>query len=847
MANVLNSLQRAARVPKQNKQQPITTTNSIANDFLRRGSIKALNRIATDKEYDPEATMKGYLYAALNYRKENFASYAEDNITSEDKFSQGLKHPYLDLIENSKTEDEYEFWRDLINDYDMRGEAFIFLLRRVVYKGKKEPGKKREIEHIGMPTAIEQIDAENMTILRNGSGEIIGYRQQIDSGHAREFLPEQIIRIYNKHPLDSERPLSIFEACKDYQYTINKSSEFQQAALLNNTNMPGIVSTDTQLTDEEYDNLVSRINGHEAGKVVITDGASQLKWTPVGQDLNQTAMTDLTEVNRQTIFAVTGTSKTVLGIEESGTTRETARVQESKFNKKTIRPLVKRFISALNFDFRVNYPDRYKSTGLKIVLKNAIDANEDLERYTSQKALFDNTLEIVYSGYDKESAQAFMNGEIDFTELRLDNSDGEEIDDEQDGIDGKPNDGNNGGNTGSGGRNDDTDPYDSPSENNGISAEELEQIDVENQASHVHNETISDDYVDKALRKHFIDGELTEYGRLVKTQSLKAKNDLLKTVRRIQLDAIKNADNNLTVNSFDYSDITTQEEEDSIFQRLFNAFKKYWMFMIPLISRERLAEDREDLGLEASVNLLGTKSVQDFVKNMATREAKSHTKTIFDSILEAANKGFKRAAEDLFADEYLNQYKQGEDAWFKTQPTKSQIKSKMKNEQFMSDNEKLYKFVQDKIAQGYNRQQIQRMVRAEYVSLSRKRANRLVSNEMAKAVNSSQFLADYELLKATNNLDRAYKRLVSSTGDPCPICKEIINKGEVKFTDNFVDLGDQIQAVKENGQTEVMVFDYEPIRDGVVHPNCHCSYQLVIRTNGNQEILNDNNKEDKNE
>lgn len=819
---ILNSMQRAMGVPSNTNQPVPTAQQSIANDFLRRGSVKALMRLDQDKKFDPDATIKGYLYAALNFRKESFAEYAEDNIVCEDKNDEGLTHPYLELIENSKVEDEYEFWRDLINDYDMTGEAFIFILRRVVYKPETEPGKKREIEHIGLPTAIEQLDAKNMTILRNSYNEIVGYRERLNSNQVRDFLPEQVIRIYNKHPLDPDRVLSIFDACKDYQYTINKGSEFAQAALLNNTNTPGIISTDTTMTQEEYDNLVSRLNGHEPGKWIVTDGASKLGYTSMTQELDRTALPDLTEVNRQTIFAVTGTSKTVLGIEESGTTRDTAKVQEQKFLKKTIRPLIKRFISALNYDFRVSYPERYRTQKLKLVLRGGTDPDEDLLVYNAQKTLFDDTLEIVYSGYSAESAEAFMNGEIDFTELKLDNNDNEEIDaesadkDHDPNADGEDND-DNGSGSGSG------------STNNGLTEQELEMVDVENQTVHVHNETITDNYIDKALQQHFNNGELSEYGKLVKTQSLQAKNDLLKTVRRIQLEAVKDATVRLETNAFDYEDIRSKEQEESIFQKLFNAFKKYWLFMVPLVGRERLAEDKNQLELTANVNLLGTKSVQNFIKDMATREARSHTDTIYNTILDASNKAYDKAANDLFAQEYLKNYKQGEDKWFKTKPSASEVKSKLKNEQFKKDNNPLYAYVQEQIKKGYNRAEIQRMVRQEYVNLSRKRAKTLVGNEMAKAINSSQFMADYELLKATNTLDRAYKRLISTSGDPCPICKEIINRGDIPFTENFVELGDTVQATKENGQTQVMVFNYEPIRDGVVHVNCMCSYQLIIK------------------
>lgn len=815
---ILNSLQRAMRVPQNTNQTTPTTQNSIANDFLRRGAVKALQRLDQDKKYDPEATIRGYLYAALNFRKENFAEYAEDNIVCEDLHHEGLRHPYLELIENSKVEDEYEFWRDLINDYDMLGEAYIFLLRRVVYDENIEPGQKPTVEHIGMPTAIEQLDAKNMVILRNGNNQIVGYRERLDSNHVRDFLPEQIIRIYNKHPLNPDNVLSIFDACKDYQYTINKGSEFAQSALLNNTNTPGIVSTETTMTQEEYDNLVARLNGHEPGKWIVTDGASKLNYTPMSQDLDSIALPDLTEVNRQTIFAVTGTSKTVLGIEESGTTRDTAKVQEAKFLKHTIRPLVKRFISALNYDYRVSYPDRYATQQLKLVLKNGSDPDEDLQLYQAQKALFDDTLGIVYSGYNAETAEAFMNGELNFTELKTDSTNAEEIETDQETAVAQTDKDQ-----------DDDEPADEGSSGDGLTEQQLEMVDIENQATHVHDDTITDDYVDKALNQYFNNGELSEYGKLIKAKTLKAKNDLLKTVRKIQLDAIKNANIHLEVNNFKLEDISNESEKNDLYKRLFNAFKKYWLFMTSTIGRERLTEQKTILGLDADVNLLGTRAVQDYIKDTANREAHSHIDTIYNSILEASNKAFTKASNDLFAEEYLKNYKQGEDKWFKHKPTKTDIKTKLKNEQFKRDFNELYSYVQTQIQNGYNRAQIQRAVRKEYVDLSRKRANVLVGNEMAKAINSSQFMADYELLRVTNNLDRAYKRLNSSTGDPCPICQEIISKGDIPFTENFVNLGDSIQATKPDGQTQVMIFNYEPIRDGVVHPNCHCSYQLVLK------------------
>ena len=77
-------------------------------------------------------------------------------------------------------------------------------------------------------------------------------------------------------------------------------------------------------------------------------------------------------------------------------------------------------------------------------------------------------------------------------------------------------------------------------------------------------------------------------------------------------------------------------------------------------------------------------------------------------------------------------------------------------------------------------------------------------------------------------LDKAYKRLVSSTGDPCPVCKALIDKGDIPFSDPFLELGDTIQ-VENDGKTTTFTCNYETIDSGVVHCNCHCDYQLIIK------------------
>ncbi len=1086
----MNPFKKIASVFKRTPNNLQTqTTNSIANDFLRRGNFKAKQDVQLDQKFNPEMTVNGWMYAALNIRSDAFGEFCEENIVSESEKQENPYHPYLKLIEESKEIPEYEFWKKAISNYDNYGLIYFFVLRRVV---KNADGS---IQHIGIPTKINILNSSKIIPLTH-DGKIVGYREQVDATHKREFAPEQIIRVINPHPRNQDEPYSIYEAAKDYQYTINKGTEFAQNALINNINTPGILSTSEVLNDEEYDNLISRINSHEPGKAIVTDGTGNLTYTSISQSLDQAALPTLTELSRQTIFAVTGTSKTILGIEESGVTRDTSKVQDKKFIKRAIAPVAKRIISAFNFDYRVRYPELYKQNGVKMAIKSIYDAAETSEQFDVQKKLFDDITEIIYSGYTKESAEKFMYGDISFTDLELDAEDAQDIEGEQEDIDNPENqptekettdevsEENDGSEKDSNESNVDNitkrwilqninlnnleiknenkgNPYHaedgkfdfapyknfnglkeaveriskyakkvyenrnssnwkdyseyynliknereklykknkeydideanesiskwlrgdytgdsltsvdktkeeifnpldialsqsiihelggeikvfrmqasneyydgsvinkdknlsttldkswlSDPESNGLYIDKDEfnkghlfefnvkdkqvkmvpevliagtdeitandfggqielicevdnnikstellwdstknnlKIKIENQESEMHNHTSSDNYYMKALKLHVNEqGELDEYGKSIENKINQAKNNLLKEIRTIQLQAIRESSSKLSVNAFDYEDIRTEEQEDTIYNKIKNALRKYWFLILPLVGKERVIEDKNNIKIskednpdlteeeiqekneeikKAEVNLLGTKKVKDYIEQVSEKAAKSHTNTIYKTILDAVNKAENKILRNLFAKEYVERFKQGEDKWFKSKPTEKQVKSKLNNENFIKDNQSLYDSVRKKIEEGFSREEIQRDIRKEYVDLSRTRANILVGNEMARSITSSQYVADYELLRKTNMLDKAYKRLVSSTGDPCPVCKALIDKGDIPFSDPFLELGDTIQ-VENDGKTTTFTCNYETIESGVVHCNCHCDYQLIIK------------------
>lgn len=763
--------------------------NPLSSDYFNRGGWKANVNFQTEKDKNNQSLYNGYLFSALELRRNSFAEFAEENIITKTERESIVDpyHPYLKLIEESKNSTEYEFWQDLITDWDMKGEFFIFLLRRVVYKRNAEG--KNILDHIGKPTAIEILDANKMTTLRNSIGEVVGYEEWIDTTHKRVFAPEQIIHIWNKNPFNKKSPYSIFDAAKDYQFTLNKGTDFTQAALANNGNTPGILSTDQILNDSEYDNLVSRINNHEPGRVIVSDGAGKLSYTPISQQLDGTALSGVTDVSRQVIFAVTGTSKTMLGIEESGTTRETARIQYNKFIQRTITPIVKRVVSALNFDFRQYYPETYNSEKIEMTIKDDSDPATTKESYEVQKMLFDSVLEMTYSGYTSASAERFMNGEIPFTELELDGEDAMAIDDKALGTDQIES-------------TEDLNKDDNVESDQDMTGEETEtgaEIETENEEGkflpkvkpidlqdviqqtntedisnlssncHHHEESLEDWIDNVLLRDHKVDNS-TEYGQLVSSKLKGAYRNMVKDFRALDLEMIEESE--LVTNKLSLKDIRSGKVAKEMKEKLINIVLKYMRNIMSTISAERKALDKDEWQLTGNINVLGEKEVNEEMYQMAELIADSHVHTIYDDLLKNTEKEKKKAA-----------------------------KKKMQ------------------LTAALLTLALQRTMRRS----TKQRVPVLAENVFLHAIGLGEYWTDLLLVRQNGLSGVAFKILRTNYSDPCDHCKELLNK-PIPLTQNFANVGSHI-----GGGDKPMLVTMFPVRTNLVHVNCRCQYQLIIQ------------------
>ena len=785
-------------VPTDQSKQ-VNTYHPLSQDFFRRGNIKALENIAMDKDRDEEGLLSGYLFAALDLRKTVFSEFCEENIVSSVGNDHSLQeeHPYLSLIENSSKSTEFDFWNDIMSDWDMKGEFYLFLLRRVVYAKEKDKNGNYVLEHLGKPVSIEVLDANKVKPLKR-NGVVVGYEEWVDGSHRRVFAPEQIIHVMNKNPFHKDQAYSIFDIAKNYQYTMNKSSDFTTAAIVNNTNTPGILSTDQVLNDQEYDNLVAQINGHEAGKLIFSDGSGKLNYTAISQQLDKSALPDITDVNRQIIFAVTGTSKTMLGIEESGTTRDTSQIQTEKFLQRVIRPMAKRVVSALNFDYKTRYKDLYKADPIDIIIKGTVDAEAAKETYETQKYLYDSVTEMTYAGYTAESSEEFLKGNILYVDLEKEEQDPADPFSDNYQPPEEPNDGGDEGD-------DETPPEEAPE--NDVEETETEEIEVKakpltlddieerkeridaleataaaiemaeinlEEHNHHHEESLESWIDDKLLKGYRNENGMSDFGQLQSSKLKGIYKNLLNNTRKIQLGAIK--DLKINKNAAKLSDLRTEKQEQEVTNELYETFRKAMFQIVPIVSAERKEDDKKKLGLTGNVNVLGDKEAKGVIDSLAMKCAKSHAETIYNTVLSSIEKVEKR-----------------------------------KNSINLSEQE-----ISDAVKRAYN-------------TASKQRASVVSEDVFMRAVNTGRYYTDYLLLEINGKLTIAYKTLENDYDNPCPLCAYMIEQPMRPFKEDFIKWKDDLVIKGTDGKTIEYHNNFAPVMAGDLHPGCRCMYSIVLK------------------
>ena len=240
--------------------------------------------------------------------------------------------------------------------------------------------------------------------------------------------------------------------------------------------------------------------------------------------------------------------------------------------------------------------------------------------------------------------------------------------------------------------------------------------------------------------------------------------------------------------------------------------------LLPLYARQRLAALFRQFGLQTV--FASTRSGEEAMRKQAERGAKSHVKTIAKDIKNTLDDAI---IEQITSPDIEAKIKDKYEALIPLEGNKLKTA--------VISNQEIYKFARDAILAGDSRQAVIQKLQENFTEVGQRRANVIASNEANRVFTMSQFDADQQFLAQNKLTSRAYKRLVSNTGHPEAICKYIIDKtaaNPIPFTEDFVKFGSTL-TVKDNGKTYKFKANYEKLRSGHIHVNCHCRYELLIK------------------
>lgn len=407
----------------QNTETTKNSSRGTAAEFLNNGSRRSIGPITQDwsqVEMSDQDMYTGYSYAAIKKRANRasalgkkflFTDAAPSILEAAKKAEKDVEHPYLELIRKSKDFSRRKFWHDISVYLDLEGVYYLMAVRAIRTKANGD------IE-VGAVQSFQMLNPyEVKRVVRQSDGTLGGYIES-KGGTYREIPKEMIIEVRLLNPFDNDKAYSMTDAAKESQFTLKQAGDYTRHSIRGNINAQGIVTTGVELDDDVFDNFVSRMQNHNKGEPVYGNGAGALNWESMQINLDDAGLDKINEINRAVLFAVSGTSKTTLGIEESGTTRDTSQTQKDNFTEDSVMPQVEDILDALNLDYRRWYSD-WETNEYEITLDNplATDREAELSDIEIRQSELDMRDALVAKGYEYSIAARYAHGEITLEEL----------------------------------------------------------------------------------------------------------------------------------------------------------------------------------------------------------------------------------------------------------------------------------------------------------------------------------------------------------------------------------------------------------------------------------------------
>lgn len=383
---------------------------SLPQQFLKYGNKGNMTPNWTKVSMSDKDFYTGYSYAAIRNRANAAAKIAlEGYVKTFNPNNTDDIHPYLELIDKSPTFTTYQFWNEISTYLDLEGIYYLMAIRAY----DESTGR------YGNVIEFKLLNPYNIRrVFKRNNVDLQGYIE-VRGGLTREISKELIIPIFELNPFDETKPYAMTDAAKESQFTLLTADDYTRHTLRNNINAPGIIGTDVILDDENFANFAARIKGHTKGEPIFSNG-SAVKWESMQTNLKDAGLKDVNEVGRDVLFAVSGVSKTIMGIEQSGVTRETSKVQKDLMIEGQILPRLQLIVDALNQDYRNTVRKFVKgSKEISITVDSPVSSDYDgeiKEREVKTKD-YELYMRLLQDGYDADIARKYVNGDIDLSGL----------------------------------------------------------------------------------------------------------------------------------------------------------------------------------------------------------------------------------------------------------------------------------------------------------------------------------------------------------------------------------------------------------------------------------------------
>jgi hypothetical protein len=756
-------------------------------EFLKYGGQRPMFQDWSRLIMNEEDKYTGVMFAAINKRANLVAQLALECLRTDatktimeqaKRKGETVVHPYLDVIDQSLNFTNYDFWFNTPTFIDLRGVAYLGVIRTVA------PGRVGDVVDFEL---LNPYKVERVIKRTDGRIEVGGYREWIEGGYFRDWPSQQVIEIRRLNPFKPDEPYSMSDAGKDSQFTLKQAGDYTRHSLGSNANAPGIYSTDVILNDDNFQLFKARIKGTDKGEPIIANGAGAVNWQSTQIEMDKAALDKVNQVSLEHLLAVTSTSKTSLGIEQSGVTRDTSKVMRDQLTSDAGIPLLTFIIEALNQDYKRYYSAEYAKNQYRLFIDSPLKTDREAEGkdIENRKAGAELYQTMIDKGYDRKTAAKYAAGEVSLEDIG-------EPKNEPKPAQLKP-------------------PEPPPPPNDDPAPEPKNKIEINQLAA-------------------------TDVSQL-SSQEASLQNTIAQVEEQLALAVINKVDKNVYDET---SEVIAEKDRKEQDRQLTNALLVFYSLVVPLQAKQVMQQRSQQYGKPGTFAVDAT--VRQAIDQASTKAADSHIETILEDLRQTvkqtmiAEGDISRIAEAVakkYPDVTAEQLKASVREAAKGGKSDSEIAQALRAKYKDADFEDLLAGVREAALKGAEHDQLLKAIRQEYAHISQTRAKVIAKTETNRAFSMSQYQADRQFLDQNSWTGQAYKKWVTHSPNPCPFCQAKAAEPAIPFDVPFANIGDTVTAhtQAEDGTVTVRAYPvtYETVVAGSLHPNCSCSYELIIR------------------